>query len=188
MFNLQVITVSTRDNRVGPTVAQWFIGESQSHGKFNVDPIDLADVDLPLFDEPNHPRMQQYMHDHTRRWSEIVKRADAFVFVMPEYNHHAPPSIVNALDYLGSEWAYKPVGFVSYGGVSGGTRGVESLLSILATLKLVPMAEAVNIPMFFQHIDQETGALNPGERQEQAAVSMLDELLRWAEALKTLRA
>ncbi|MEM6285253.1 MAG: NAD(P)H-dependent oxidoreductase, partial [Chloroflexota bacterium] len=124
---------------------------------------------------------------YTKTWSATVQRADAFVFVMPEYNHTAPPSIVNALNYLSLEWAYKPVGFVSYGGVSGGTRGVESLLSLLATLKLVPMPEAVNIPFFFQYIDRETGSISLGDIQEKAAVAMLDELLRWTEALTVLR-
>ncbi len=68
-----------------------------------VDPIDLATVNLPMFDEPKHPRFQQYEHEHTRRWSATVARADAYVFVTPEYNYGAPPSIVNAIDCLNRE-------------------------------------------------------------------------------------
>ncbi|HSH45155.1 MAG TPA: NAD(P)H-dependent oxidoreductase, partial [Longimicrobiales bacterium] len=116
---LQVITASTRQGRKGPLVAEWFLGQARRHEGFRIEPVDLADVGLPLFDEPRHPRLQEYEHDHTIAWSEIVARADAFVFVTPEYDHNPPASLLNALQHLVKEWAYKPVGLVSYGGVSG---------------------------------------------------------------------
>src|SRR4051794_28495282 len=100
MSVLQVVTVATRQNRVGPVVAEWFLQRARLHGKFTVDAIDLAAVDLPMFDEPRHPRLGQYEHEHTKQWSRTVSRADAFVFVTPEYNYGAPPSIVSAIDYL----------------------------------------------------------------------------------------
>jgi hypothetical protein len=81
-------------------------------------PIDLAEVGLPLLDEPNHPRLQQYSHQHTKDWSAAVSRADAFVLVTPEYNHSFPASLKNALDHLVRDRADKPAGIVSYGGVS----------------------------------------------------------------------
>src|SRR5690349_114928 len=124
MPHLQIVVASTREQRKGPQVAAWFEGEARAHGGFEIELVDLAAVALPLFDEPRHPRLRQYEHEHTRRWSASVERADAFVFVTPEYNYGAPPSLLNALDYLIQEWAYKPVGFVSYGGVSAGTRSV----------------------------------------------------------------
>lgn len=188
MFTLQIITISTREERKGGLVASWFLRQAHHHGKFNIEPLDLADVRLPMYDEPRHPRLQQYAHEHTKRWSETISRADAFVFVTPEYNHHAPPSLINALDYLNREWAYKPVGFVSYGGVSGGTRSVETLLNVVTTLKMMPMAEAVNIPFFTQYIDATSNEFDPGEVQAKAGVAMLDELLRWTEAMQSLRA
>jgi len=187
MHTLKIITASTREGRKGPLVADWFTKEAKKHGKFNIETIDLAEVELPLFDEPKHPRLQEYEHDHTKAWSERVKSADAFVFVTPEYNHTAPPSLLNALVYLNKEWAYKPVGFVSYGGVSAGTRGVDSLLSELVTLKMVPLPEAVNIPFFARNINEDGDNFQPGDVQSKAAVTMLDELLRWTDALQTLR-
>jgi len=184
---LQVVTVATRLNRAGPAVAEWFLQRARLHGKFNVDPVDLATVNLPMFDEPRHPRFQQYEHEHTKRWSAIVARADAFVFVTPEYNYGAPPSIVNAIDYLNKEWAYKPVGFVSYGGVSGGTRSVQMIKQLVTSLRMMPLPEAVTVPFFTQYIDKESGAFAPEETQATAATAMLDELLRWSGALAVLR-
>lgn len=187
MLNLQVIVASTRDERKGPVVAEWVMEQARRHGQFDAELIDLAEVGLPLFDEPRHPRLQQYEHEHTRRWSATVGRADAFTFVTPEYNFGSPPALVNALDYLVKEWAYKPVAFVSYGGVSAGLRGVQMTKGIVTALRMVPMVEAVAIPMFTQHIDAETGRFDPGAVQEKAATAMLDELLKWANALQPLR-
>jgi NAD(P)H-dependent FMN reductase len=187
MPKLQIIIASTRQGRQGAAVGAWFHECARRHGKFDVELVDLAEVALPLFDEPKHPRFGQYEHEHTKRWSAIAARADAYVFVTPEYNHAPPPSLVNALDYLSREWAYKAVGFASYGGVSGGTRGVQVAKQIVTALKMTPIIEAVAIPFFAQFIDKETGAFDPGEVQAKAATLMLDELLKWTAALAPLR-
>ena len=93
------------------------------HGGFEIDFADLAEVNLPFMDEPNHPRFHRYTHQHTLDWSARVEAADAFVFVMPEYNYGFTAPLKNAIDYLHAEWAYKPVGLVSYGGVAAGRPG-----------------------------------------------------------------
>lgn len=186
-MHLQVIVASTRQNRKGRLVAEWFMEQAQAHGRFDVELVDLAEVDLPLFDEPRHPRLRQYEHEHTKRWSGIVERADAFVVVTPEYDHGPPASLINALQHLVHEWSYKPLGFVSYGGVSAATRSVQQTKLIAVALKMMPMFESVAIPFFAKNIDEETGRFDPGEVQEKASVAMLDELLRWAGALKPLR-
>lgn len=184
---LQVITASTREGRKGPVVAAWFLELARRHGKFDVEPIDLREIGLPMFDEPKHPRLRQYEHEHTKRWSAMIERADAYVAVTPEYDFGPPASLINAFQYLLQEWAYKPIGFASYGGVSGGTRSVQMSKQIVTALKMMPMFEAVSIPFFAQHIDKDTGVFSPGKVQEDAAVVMLDELLKWATALRPLR-
>lgn len=184
---LQVITASTRDGRKGPLVARWFLEQARRHEAFHIEPLDLREVGLPLFDEPKHPRFRDYAHEHTRRWSEIVDRADAYVAVTPEYDHLPPASLINAMQYLVQEWAYKPIGFVSYGGVSAGTRGVTVTRELVSTLKMMPMSEAVAIPFFSKHVDDDTGTFDPGAVQEKAASTMLDEMARWERALRGLR-
>lgn len=147
---------------------------------------DLAEVDLPLFDEPRHPRLHDYVHAHTKEWSQLVGGSDAFVLVTPEYNYGYPATIKNAIDYLHDEWKNKPVGFVSYGGVGAGTRAVQQLKQVVTALKMLPVLEAVNIPFHTQFLDGD-GSLHPNEVMEQAATTMLDELVRAEEALRTLR-
>jgi NAD(P)H-dependent FMN reductase len=185
MLKLHIIIASTRPGRLGPPIGTWFHAFAGKHDKFAVRLIDLAEVKLPLFDEPRHPRLRQYEHDHTRAWSATVAEADAYVFVTPEYNYSAPPSLVNALDFVYHEWHYKPVGFVSYGGIAGGTRAVQMLKLTVTGLKMMPLMEGVQIPFFTQHI--EGGVFKPTPQHETAATAMLDELARWAGALKTLR-
>ena len=185
---LQVITASTRPSRRGPEVAAWFLERCRRDGRFEIEPIDLAEVDLPLFDEPRHPKLRQYEHEHTQAWGRRIERADAFVFVTAEYNHGMPPSLLNALDFLVWEWAYKPVGLVSYGGVSGGLRSVQMIKLTATALRMMPIPEAVTLPFFEQHLDDASGEFRPPENQDAAATAMLGELLRWAEALKAMRA
>ena len=119
-LQLDVIVASTRPGRVGVHVGRWFHEVAREHSGFETHWIDLAEVGLPLVDEPKHPRLRDYQHEHTKRWSAIVDAADAFVLVTPEYNYSPTPALTNAIDTVLHEWAYKPVGFVSYGGVSGG--------------------------------------------------------------------
>lgn len=187
MPHLQIIIASTRENRKGPAVAAWAEAQARAHGGFDVELVDLAAVNLPLMNEPEHPRLQKYTHEHTRAWSARVQKADAFVLVTPEYNFSSPPALINALDYLVLEWAYKPVGFVSYGGISGGLRGVQMTKLLLTALKMVPIPEAVTVPLYSSFIDKDSGEFRPEEKQAKAATAMLDELLRWTTALAQLR-
>jgi len=154
-------------------------------GRFAVELVDLLEENLPHIDEPKHPRLRDYQHEHTRRWSAKVSAADAFVFVTPEYNYSAPPALLNALDYLFWEWNYKPLGFVSYGGVSGGLRSVQVVKMSATTLKMMPLPEAVSIPWIAKRI--EDGVFVAHDVDEKAATDMLTEMHRWAEALAPLR-
>ena len=185
---LQIVIVSTRPGRKGPAVGAWFEDVARRHDGFRVEVSDLGTINLPMMDEPEHPRLRRYHHDHTKAWSAQVDRADAFVFVTPEYNHGTPPPLVNALGYLVTEWAYKPVGFVSYGGPSGGLRAVQMTKPIVSALRMVPLVEAVAVPAFSTFLDASTGRFSPGAFHEKSAESMLDELKRWSSALQVLRA
>ncbi|HET6598425.1 MAG TPA: NAD(P)H-dependent oxidoreductase [Burkholderiaceae bacterium] len=183
---LHIVISSTRPGRVGPAVAHWFNEFARQHSLFEVRLVDLADFKLPIYDEPRHPAVQQYEHAHTQAWSASVAEADAFVFVTPEYNFNPPPSLVNALNYVYREWNYKACGFVSYGGVSGGLRAVQSAKLLVTTLKMMPMVEGVAVPMVGQSLDAR-GAFASNKLIDLSAQQMLDELFKWTEALASLR-
>ncbi|MEX2473834.1 NADPH-dependent FMN reductase [Marinobacter sp.] len=185
-MKLQTIICSTRPGRIGPSIASWFDTLANDQGAITSELIDLADFNLPIYNEANHPRMQKYDHDHTKAWSASVSKADAYVFVIPEYNFCPPPSFMNALNYLYNEWNYKPCGFVSYGGVSGGLRSAQVAKQLVTTLKMMPMVEGVMVQMPWDSLDEQRQFL-PTEQHKGSANAMLTEMARWAQALKPLR-
>ena len=184
---LQVVVGSTRPGRKGIAVARWVQRLAEAHGGFDVELVDLAQIGLPVFDEPDHPRLQRYTHQHTKDWSAVVSRADAFVFVTPEYNHSFPAALKNALDYLHVEWADKAAALVSYGGVSAGLRAATALKPVLTSLRMVPVVEAATIP-FVQQFLTEDGEFVPNDQLAAGGAAMLEELLRLTTALRPLRA
>jgi NAD(P)H-dependent FMN reductase len=186
MLKLKVVIASSREERLGVPVAHWFVEKARLHGNFDIEVLDLKAINLPMMDEPNHPMKRQYQHAHTIAWSKTIAEADAFVFVVPEYNYGMPPALLNAIDYLYHEWSYKPAGFVSYGGVSGGLRSVQMSKLVLTTVKIMPIPEAVSLPFFAKSI--EDGVFDPGDSQGPPLAKMLDEVHRWATALKPMRA
>jgi NAD(P)H-dependent FMN reductase len=183
---LLIILASTRPGRVGLPVAEWFTAVAVADGRFEVELVDLAELALPLLDEPKHPRLREYTHDHTHAWSATVDAADAVVLVTAEYNYGYPAALKNALDYLNHEWRHKPLGFVSYGGVAAGTRAVQQLKQVTGALQLVPTATAVNIPFVAALLDG--GRLAANDVMDEAATAMLAELETLHGALAPLRA
>ena len=184
-LKLAVVIGSTRPGRVGPSVAAWFLDAAREHGEFDVTLVDLADLDLPLLDEPEHPVKQLYKHDHTKKWAAIVDEADAFAFVTPEYDFFAPAALVNAIQYLSKEWAYKPAAIVSYGGISGGLRSTQMLRLLLSSLNVHALKESVSIQFVAKHIHD--GVFTPEHHAISSADAMLGELDKWAGALRPLR-
>jgi NAD(P)H-dependent FMN reductase len=186
MYQLKVIIASTRPGRKGIHVADWFMEAVKKYNDFEVEVLDLAKINLPFLDEPKHPKLQQYEHEHTKDWSSKIDSAEAFIAIVPEYNYGMPPTLANAIDFVYKEWNYKPIGFVSYGGISGGTRSVQMCKEIMSTVKLVPLTEAVNLPFFEKKID-EKGQFHSDELIDNAVHLMMSELLKWTIALKPMR-
>lgn len=176
MPKLLIVIASTRPGRVGLPVGEWFAERAAAHGKFDLRVVDLKELDLPFMDEPKHPRLQQYEHQHTKDWSAIVAAADAVVFVTPEYNHGYTAPLKNAIDYLNREWQHKPAGIVSYGGVAAGTRAAQQLKQVLVVLGLVPIPTGVMIPFVAKHLGAD-GAFASTDLIDQSADELLDELL-----------
>lgn len=144
---IDIVICSTRPGRLGRSIGEWVHGCVNARSDVTARLVDIADFDLPMFDEARHPRLGDYEHAHTKRWAKSVAAADGFAFVAPEYNHGPTPALVNALSFLGPEWSMKPAGFVSYGGRSGGLRAAQLTKPILSALKMFPSKNGVAIPM-----------------------------------------
>jgi NAD(P)H-dependent FMN reductase len=183
IIKLIVIIASTRPGRLGDQIGKWTADYAAANTDFEVSIADLAEINLPMFDEPGIPSMGVYEHEHTKKWSKIVEEADAIVIVTPEYNFTMPASLLNAVSYLHHEWKRKPVGYVGYG-FGGAVRAIQTEKLLLAGLSAASVAPSVNL-INTHALAVKTFA--PEERYEQTLAAMLTELHIWAAALAPTR-
>lgn len=186
MYKLKIITSTVRPGRKGPLVATWIAEKAKQNGSFEVEVLELGEINLPMMNEVHHPMMKMYEHEHTKKWSAKIEEADAFIFVTAEYDYNYPAPLRNAIEYLAQEWAFKAAGIVSYGGVSAGTRAANSLKADLATMSVVPLTQGVNFPFFAQFMNDKGGFV-PNENSHKAAETMLHELVRWTKGLQVVK-
>jgi NAD(P)H-dependent FMN reductase len=183
-LKVAIILGSTRPGRNGEVVSQWIyqIAKKRSDATFEL--IDIKDFNLPLLDEPIPPSLGQYSKEHTRTWSLKINSFDAYIFVTAEYNHGIPGALKNAIDFLFKEWNNKVAGFVGYGS-AGGVRAVEQLRLVMAELKVATVRSQVQLSLFtdFENFTR----FNPAPFQEKSVNTLLDEVIAWGGALKTLR-
>lgn len=179
-IHLAILVGSNREGRLAPIVSRWFTQQVRSNDSFSVDVIDLAEIDLPLVisDTPGPEAVA---------FSQRLAAADAFVFVVPEYNHSFPAVLKHAIDLGYQEWQAKPIGFVSYGGFGAGLRAVEHLRGVMAELHAVTMRDTVSFRNAWEAFDDEGQPLDPLSCAK-AAAAMLHQLKWWATALRRARA
>jgi NAD(P)H-dependent FMN reductase len=185
MTRVAIILGSTRPGRRGEPVAQWVYERASKRADAEFELVDLADYPLPHLDEPMPPSMGNYANQHTRDWAAKIASFDAFVFVTPEYNHSTSAVLKNAIDYLFKEWNNKACGFVSYGSSAGGARAVEHLRLVAGEVAMADVRGQVAISIFndFENFT----VFNPSERLEGLLTTMLDQVVAWGTALRTLR-
>lgn len=177
-LNIGIILGSTREGRLSPQVGTWVKELAEQRGDANYTIIDIAEYKLPLLGENGGDA------SGAADWSEAVAGQDGFVFIVQEYNHSITGSLKNALDYLRAEWNNKAAGIVSYGSV-GGARAAEHLRGILGELMVADVRVHPALSLF---TDFENGAvLNPAPVQKDSVNQMLDQIIPWASALKTIR-
>ena len=184
MLKIGIIIGSTRPHRVGAEVGSWVFEKCQLRTEAEFELVDLKDFDLPLLDEPMPPSMGQYSKEHTRRWAAKIASFDAYVFVTPEYNHATSGALKNAIDYLYAEWNNKAAGFVGYGSMMG-ARAVENLRLIMAELQIADVRAQVGLSLFTDFENFST--FKPGPQHEANVTMLLDQVIAWGTALRTMR-
>lgn len=183
-MKIAIIIGSTRPNRNGEAVGKWVYEIARKRTDAQYELIDLKEIDLPFLDEPLPPSAGHYTQPHTKAWGEKIAAFDGFVFVTPEYNHGMNAALKNALDFLYHEWNNKAAGFVGYGG-TGGARSVEQLRQVMATLQIADVGAQVSLSLFTDFQDMKV--FKPGPFQEKSVNTMLDQVVSWSGALRTVR-
>ncbi|WP_342565306.1 NADPH-dependent FMN reductase [Paenibacillus sp. FSL R7-0345] len=176
-LNIGIILGSTRQGRVSPQVGEWVKGIADARGDANYEIVDIADFKLPLLGESDD-------YAPAAAWAAKLATLDGFVFIAQEYNHSITGALKNALDSARDEWNNKAAGIVSYGS-AGGARAAEHLRGILGELQV---ADVRVHPLLSLFTDFENGTVfKPADLHTANVNAMLDQVLAWSGALKTLR-
>jgi NAD(P)H-dependent FMN reductase len=184
MIRIAIIIGSTRPGRKAEAVGRWVHGIAKNRSDAEFELVDIQDFNLPLLDEPVPPSLGQYSQPHTKAWAAKIASFDAYVFVTPEYNHGIPGALKNAIDFLYQEWNNKAAGFVSYGSASG-VRSVEQLRLVMGELQVADVRAQVMLSLYTDFEDFTT--FKPAGFHEKSLNAMLDQLVSWGRALKTVR-
>lgn len=184
MTKIAIIVGSTRPGRISRSVADWVhqIAAKRTEAEYEI--VDLAEQNLPLYDEAIPAAVGQYAGEHTRRWAETVRGYDGYLVVTPEYNHAPPAVLKNAFDFVHAEWQNKAIGFVGYGG-AGAARAIEQLKLVAVELSIAPVSAQLGllIPGDFPNYPE----FSPLEIRQSELERVLDQLESWAKALAVLR-
>jgi NAD(P)H-dependent FMN reductase len=184
MIKIGVILGSTRPGRNGEAVAKWVYEIARKRRDAEFELVDIKDFNLPLLDEPVPPSLGQYTKEHTKAWAAKIDSFDAYVFVTPEYNHGISGALKNAIDFLFKEWNNKAAGFVGYGG-AGGVRAVEHLRLVMAEVQVATVRNQVALSLVTDF--EKYSKFKPAAHQEKSVNQMLDQLIAWSGAMKSLR-
>ncbi len=183
-----LVLASTRQGRRGERFFNWIHDIARERAGVAIEPLDLRDYPLPGYEHEKMPAMleKDYADPIMRKWAEHIHALDGYIVVTPEYNHGYPGQLKNALDHVHTGWWYKPIGFVSYGGVAGGSRAVEQLRAVAIELRMVPVRGEVNFSLIGLQANEAGQPTDPAYAKRAGA--MLDQLLWWARAAKQARA
>jgi NAD(P)H-dependent FMN reductase len=185
MIKVGIIVGSTRPGRHADAVANWILEKAKTRTDAQFEVVDIKEFNLPLLDEPVPPSMGKYTQPHTKAWAQKVASLDAFIFVTPEYNHAPSAALKNAIDFIYGEWNNKAAGFVSYGASSNGGRAVEHLRMVMSELQVADVRSQVLLSLFTDF--ESFTVFKPSNVHESALANMLDQVVAWGGALKTVR-
>lgn len=181
-MKIGIVVGSVREERNGIAVAEWMkdfaINRNDEDVTYEI--IDLKEYDLPLLGK----NASEHEVAEIKRWSEAIASCDGFVFVTPEYNRVLPGAFKNALDFLQPELNNKAVGYVAYGGL-GGLSAIQSLRLIAAEQEMADVRTMVTFSLISDF--ENMSVFKPHDYHADNANKMLDQVISWSKALKTIR-
>lgn len=183
MLNIAIIPGTSRPQALNPQIVAWVNEQLAANDDIRAEVVDFGDFDLPLLDEVIPAGANMYQNAHTKAWGAKLGEFDAFIFVTPEYNHSISGSLKNALDFVATEFNHKVAGIVNYG-ADKGVRAAEHLRHILANYKLAVVRDQASFSIFTDVAD---GQFAPTEVSAAPFASMVDDIVAWGEALKSVR-
>lgn len=181
-MRIGVIAGSSRPGALNPLVVEWVAAQLEERG-IDYEVVHFGAYDLPILDEAVPGGAGMYENEHTKAWAAALRPFDGYIVVTPEYNHSVPGPLKNAIDFVGPEFAHKPVAFVSYG-ADKGVRAVEAWRLVFANFRASTVRGVAAFSIF---TDFKDGAFVPEEVSAKTFAPMIEDLLAWAEGFALVR-
>ena len=174
-LSIPVILGTARKGRRSENAARFVFEETKKRAGVETEFVDICKIPMRLDDAGEQMKDQAF--------SDLVKRADGLILVVPEYNHGYPGLLKHALDMNLEEYIHKAVGICGVSaGPFGGTRVIEGLLPVMRELGLVTIFNDVNFGNVGKIFGEDGELLDEGFVRRTA--KFLDEFIWMAQVLR----
>lgn len=189
MTSILVFYGSYRSNRMGIRLADYIVKGLSKTG-VSAELIDAKAIGLPMLDRMYKEHAAGTAPAQMEALAAKIKTADAFVFVVGEYNWGVQPGLKNLTDHFLEEWFWRPAAIASYSaGRIAGARANLAWHGILSEMGMVVISSTLSVGPIGAALDASampTG--EAGKALENAFPRFAADLAWWTEAAKAQRA
>jgi NAD(P)H-dependent FMN reductase len=184
-----VLYGSYRSDRMGIRLANFIVTRLKAR---NVDAelIDAKAVNLPMLDRMYKEYKAGTAPAALEELAQKIKAADAFIFVVGEYNWGIQPGLKNLTDHFLEEWFWRPAAIASYSaGRISGARSAMAWHGTLSEMGMVVISSSLTVGPIGQTLGEDgepTG--DAGKALEKSFPRFADDLWWWTEAAQTQKA
>ena len=179
---------SYRRDRQGIRLADYCVRQLEARG-CDVELIDAKALDLPMLDRMYKEYPKGEAPEALETLAEKIRTADAFLFVVGEYNWSVQPGLKNLTDHFLEEWFWRPAAIASYSaGRFGGVRSALAWRDILGEMGMVVVSSSIAVGPIKDALGEDgqpTGS--GGAALEKQFPRFADDLAWWAAAAKAQR-
>lgn len=185
MLKVTIVSGTKRIGRLTPKVGQYLeklFTESSKVSEVNL--LDIAEYDFPVMEE-RRGRLDN-PPPGLDAFGDALDRADAIVFVSPEYNGSYAGAFKNTIDYFRKEFSKKPIGVVTVSsGRLGGVNASHDLQKLILALGGYAMPKKLMVSKVGE-VFNDNGEVTDAHF-EKSAPAFAEELLWLAEAVARMK-
>jgi len=188
-LNILVLYGSYRTDRRGIRLAHYILDGLRQRGD-DAALIDAKSVGLPMLDRMYKEYEKGSAPPAMESLAANIRAADAFVFVVGEYNWGVQPGLKNLTDHFLEEWFWRPAAVASYSaGRLSGVRSATSWHGILSEMGMIVTSSALSVGPITEALNDGGQPIgSAGKSLDRAFAPFADDLTWWANAAKAHRA
>jgi len=179
---------SYRTDRKGIRLAQFAMDRLRARGQ-SVELIDAKAIGLPMLDRMLKEYAAGTAPAALATLGAKIRQADAFLFVVGEYNWGMQPGLKNLTDHFLEEWFWRPAAIASYSaGRLSGARASYAWHNTLSEMGMVVTSSTLAVGPITETLNAAGEPIGEaGAALERAFPRFADDLAWWTEAAKAQR-